>query len=265
MRSLFASFQSHRWRETGSHWTTDKQRSIIGQVRIERHVKTALLAAFALLIRHNPHWSQDDLAAICAHGDRIGDVASTGRAPGYDGGEAFTVAAMCFAHDAKSSYFAILTSVPPDGAGDPYRASLDEREHASYPGDAALSLEAPKQEWLDSGGLGGLLHEYGHSLRHSEAAVSNGNQVAALDHPLDPNYEADENKELLAYSDELLTLYCGPTLGTLPKSEGGEEGQAGLSRDAMVRYETISGAIFVCAVGAVLAAMQFYRRKRYTT
>ena len=98
----------------------------------------------------NKAWSWADLEPTLASGT-YGHAVADDDVPVSHGGEAFDVEAVFLAIDFDYLYFAMLTSVPPDGGRDPYRfpdwrdydGDGDKSRRRFFPGDIALSIELP--------------------------------------------------------------------------------------------------------------------------
>jgi hypothetical protein len=91
-------------------------------------------------------WTATDLAPAGLRGQNNHDyyyVVQDDNIPTNHGGEAFDVEALYFAYDSTNFYFAMVTSVPPNGATDPYssyQTYSDGTRRRFYPGDIALSV-----------------------------------------------------------------------------------------------------------------------------
>jgi len=97
----------------------------------------------------NKAWTTDDLTPWNLQAGKFAHEVKDDDTPANHGGEAFDVETLWFAQDDYFFYFAMLTSVPPDGARDPYYKHQNRtyggvsQRRRFFPGDIALSIVKP--------------------------------------------------------------------------------------------------------------------------
>ena len=208
--------------------------------------------------RYEPN-TYNDLKPTEVLADRVRFEVQDDNVPTNHGGEAFDIEAMYFAYDADWFYFAILSSVPPDGALDPYvspyhQTYSDGSRRRFFPGDLALSVDnslvpAPGYEygiviapsgqlWNDSqavyaGKQAGQVWQIDNQdawfLPDRDRAVNPDSfsnfkttaGLATLIHP-EESYTLTEGVRSYEYHDAELSFYYGPTTDQLPSVEGND-------------------------------------------
>lgn len=106
-------------------------------------------ADYSYGVTGNAAWTDADLKPHNLADDSYGYHAKDDDNPISHGGEGFDVEALWFAQDTHFFYFAMLTSVPPDGARDPYLGHQTKeyggvtQRRRFFPGDIALSIVVP--------------------------------------------------------------------------------------------------------------------------